>query len=90
MRLDLNLIHAEIILQYNLLDISKDVYFKLEIRKRMYGLPEAGMLGKNQLTKNLSTYGYSSTAHTPGLWRHQTRPIYFTLVVDYFGVKYVE
>ena len=56
----------------------------------MYGLPEAGMLGKNQLTKNLSTYGYSSTAHTPGLWRHQTRPIYFTLVVDYFGVKYVE
>ena len=28
-------------------------------------------------------------AHTPGLWRHVTRPVQFTLVVDDFGVKYV-
>ena len=28
-------------------------------------------------------------AHTPGLWRHVTQPISFTLVVDDFGVKYV-
>ena len=27
--------------------------------------------------------------HTPGLWRHVTRPILFLLVVDDFGVKYV-
>ena len=25
----------------------------------------------------------------PGLWKHDTRPIQFTLVVDNFGVKYV-
>jgi hypothetical protein len=25
----------------------------------------------------------------PGLWRHEWRPITFTLVVDNFGVKYV-
>ncbi len=24
----------------------------------------------------------------PGLWKHNTRPIQFTLVVDNFGVKY--
>ena len=28
-------------------------------------------------------------AHTPGLWRHVTRPVQFTLVVDDFGIKYV-
>ena len=25
----------------------------------------------------------------PGLWKHDTRPIQFTLVVDDFGIKYV-
>jgi hypothetical protein len=25
----------------------------------------------------------------PGLWRHDTQPAQFTLVVDNFGVKYV-
>ena len=28
--------------------------------------------------------------HTPGLWQHITRPIYFSLVLYDFGVKYVE
>ena len=28
-------------------------------------------------------------AHTPGLWRHVTKPVLFSLVVDDFGVKYV-
>ena len=32
---------------------------------------------------------YYEVAHTPGLWRHVTRPVQLTLVVDYFGVKYV-
>jgi hypothetical protein len=27
--------------------------------------------------------------NTPGLWKHSTHPIAFTLVVDDFGVKYV-
>ena len=27
--------------------------------------------------------------HTPGLWKHVSRPISFTLVVDDFGIKYV-
>ncbi len=27
--------------------------------------------------------------NTPGLWRHETRPITFSLVVDNFRVKYV-
>ena len=33
-------------------------------------------------------YRYYPTKQTPGLWKHQTRPISFTLVVDDFGIKY--
>ena len=28
-------------------------------------------------------------SHTPGMWKHVSLPIAFTLVVDYFDVKYV-
>jgi hypothetical protein len=42
------------------------------------------------LRKRLANDGYRPTTHTPGLWKHDTRPIAFTLVVDDFGVKYVD
>ena len=55
----------------------------------MYGLPQAGALSNKALRKDLAPHGYYECAHTPGLWRHATRPIQFSLVVDDFGVKYV-
>ena len=36
----------------------------------------------------LSKHGYLQSKITPGLWKHKRRPICFTLVVDYLGVKY--
>ncbi len=33
--------------------------------------------------------GYRQSKITPGYWQHNWRPISFTLVVDDFGVKYV-
>ena len=33
--------------------------------------------------------GYYEVPHTPGLWKHTTQLISFTLVVDNFGIKYV-
>ncbi len=33
--------------------------------------------------------GCHQSTTTPGMWQHDTRPICFTLVVDDFGVKYV-
>jgi endonuclease I len=33
--------------------------------------------------------GYRPVCRTHGLWRHDTRPITFTLVVDDFRIKYV-
>ena len=37
----------------------------------------------------LKPHGYCSCKYKPGLWRHQTRAITFSLVVDAFGIKYV-
>ena len=61
----------------------------MEIQKAIYGLPQAGILANKQLRQRLQPHGYYEVAHTPGLWRHVTRPVQFSLVVDDFGVKYV-
>jgi hypothetical protein len=89
MRLSMALLPNEIIRQYNLHDIAHDGYVYLKLRKGMYGLPQAGILASKRLTKHLATFGYYPTNQTPGLWRHKTRPVTFSLVVDNFGVKYI-
>ena len=61
----------------------------LEIRKAIYGLPQAGILANKQLREKLKPEGYYEVVHIPGLWRHVSRPLQFSLVVDDFGVKYV-
>ena len=55
----------------------------------MYGLPQAGILANDLLSKRLARHGYYEARHTPGLWKHRTRPIKFALVVDDFLVSYV-
>jgi hypothetical protein len=37
----------------------------------------------------MSHVGTKNTQKTPRLWYHKTRPFSFTLVVDDFGIKYV-
>ena len=51
--------------------------------------PQAGRIKNNLLKKCLAYYGYFERPHTPGLWKHVSRPTQFTLVVDNFGIKYV-
>ena len=64
-------------------------YIYVEIRRSIYGLLQAGALENKGLKGNLAPHGYFEAPHTPGLWRQITRPIYFSLVVDDFGVKYI-
>ena len=89
MKMPLALFPAHTIEQYKLHDRAKNGFVYLEIRRAIYGLPQAGSLANKQLRKYLAPAGYYECAHTPGLWRHVTRPIHFSLVVDDFGVKYV-
>jgi len=55
----------------------------------MYSLPQAGRLVYNNLVLNLDQNGYRPCKQTHGLWRHESPPITFSLVVDDFGIKYV-
>jgi len=90
MRIPLTHIPDEIIKEYGLRELARDGYVYVEINKGMYGLPQAGRLANKLLAKRLATKGYTQAPHTPGLWTHAFRPVAFSLVVDDFGVKYVD
>jgi hypothetical protein len=55
----------------------------------MYSLPQAGIIAQDLLTKRLHKAGYQQSKVTPGYWHHEWHPISFTLVVDDFGMKYI-
>ena len=55
----------------------------------MYGLPHADLIANELLKKQLNKHGYHQSKLVPGLWKHEWWPVWFTLVVDNFGEKYV-
>jgi hypothetical protein len=89
MVINLSSLPQETIDKYDLIEIAQDGKVYIEIQKGMYGLPHTGILTNELLQHNLAKDGYRPTQHTHGLWKHDTRPISFSLVVDDFGVKYV-
>ena len=89
MKIKLSNIPPDFILEYNLLEYAKDSWVYFEIRKGVYGLPQAGIIAKKLLESRLNASGYYQAQTTPGLWRHKWRPILFCLVVDDFGIEYV-
>ena len=58
------------------------------ICRSIYGLPQSRKLVNDFLKKKLAPAGYYEVPHTPGLWKHISRPVSFILV-DNFRVKYV-
>jgi hypothetical protein len=88
MCLHLDIIPKEIIAPYNLhYSFTPDCWVYIEIRKGMYGLPQAGILANQLLEKRLATKGYYQCQHTPGLWCQFWKNITFCLVVNNFGIK---
>ena len=91
MRLKILELPQDFIDEYKLHDkTTKDGYVYLEIRKGMYGLPQAGILAEKLLEKRLNAKGYRQSDICPGFWKHDWCPIVFSLCVDNFGVKYVD
>ena len=72
----------------NLRPLFHNGHVYVEIRRGMYGLPQAGRLANDQLVAFLEPHGYRPVPLTPGLWRHDTNDVVFSLVVDDFGVRY--
>jgi hypothetical protein len=89
MRIPVAFIPTEIFEFYNLKDLVHNGFVYVEIRKGMYGLPQAGRIANDLLTARLLKHGYTPVPITPGLWVHKTRGTAFSLVVDDFGVLYV-
>jgi hypothetical protein len=56
----------------------------------MYRLPQGGIIAQELLSDQLKNHGYTQSKTTPGLWKHNSRPIVFSLVVNCFGVKYID
>ena len=89
MRFNIDVIPAEVIDEYDLKSkVDENGWVYVEIRMAIYGLKESGKLANVELQKVLAAAGYTPSRFTPGLYRHETRPIAFSLVVDDFGVKY--
>ncbi len=79
-----------VIKHYNLRDkVTPNSYIYCEIQKEMYGLPQASIIAQQLLEERLQKQGHRQSQTTPGLWKHDTHPISFSLVVNDFGVKYV-
>ena len=89
MRMPLDLFPIWIQQQYDLQRLAYKGFVHLEMRRAVWGLPQAGILANKRLRRKLAPFGYFEHTKTPGLWYHISRPISFTLVVDDFGVKYV-
>ena len=88
MRIPVHMIPDFIMDLYKLHDLVENGNLYVELRKGMYGLPQAGKIAHDRLKKFLAPYGYSPTTTVAGLWKHATRDTKFALVVDDFAVKY--
>ena len=88
MRMSIKLIPQPIINQYQLTEKVKNGCVYMQIDKGMYGLLIAGHIANELLARRLAEEGYFELPHTPGLWKHASRPVYFSLVADDFGTKY--
>ena len=88
MRIPVSAIPDTIMDHYNLHDLVRNGHIYVEIRKGMYGLPQAGCIANEHLQCLLLPHGYHPCPFTPSLWRHVTRDVRFTLVVDDFAVRY--
>lgn len=89
LRITLKQIPTSIISKYDLTRFIHRGAVLFEVTKGMYGLPQAGLLAQQRLITHLAAFGYNECPDVPCLFRHATRPISFSLVVDDFGIKYV-
>ena len=69
--------------------VNKDRYVYCKITEAMYSLVQTGRISNLDLMKHLEPHRYYSSKCTPVLWFHKTWLIDFILVVDNFGIKYI-
>ncbi len=89
MVIHVNQLSPSIIQRFDLARFIHTNKVMVKITKGMYGLVQAGRIAQDRLLPHLALHGYEQSTLVPMLFRHKTRPIAFTLVVDDFGIKYI-
>ncbi len=89
MKIPLALFPVWTIEKHNLHKLALDGWVYIKMRRAVWGIPRAGILANKQLCRKLAPFGYYKSVNTPGLWRHESWPLTFTLVFDDFGIKFV-
>jgi hypothetical protein len=60
-----------------------------KIRWGKYDLSQASIIAQKLLEECLNKHVFCQSQTTPGLWKQDTPPIIFSLIVHNFGIKYV-
>ena len=55
----------------------------------MPGLKQAGRIANDRLKAHPVHFGFAPVPRSPALWKHTTKPIVLSLVIDDIGVKYI-
>jgi hypothetical protein len=89
-RMKLKLFPQDIFDKYALCDkVDADSNVFCEVQCGMYDLPQAGIIAQELLAKRLHKAGYRQGTITPGYRQHDWGPISFALVINNFGMKYI-
>ena len=88
MRIPVEHIPQDIMQQYDLKRLIVNNHVLVEIRKGIYGLPQAGLIAQKRLNAHLAKFGYYKCKFTHVLYGHKTRKTTSTLIVHDFGIKY--
>ena len=88
MNIPIHLFTDEILKEHNINKLVYKGYVYVDIRKGTYGLKESGILAYTSLVDHLQPFGYYPVRYTPGLWRHKTTYMIFTLAVNDFGIPF--
>ncbi len=88
LRISLKFLSAAILTKYNLRKFMHNGSILFDVTKSMYGLPHAGRISQDCFIERLASHGHLQNV-TTCLFRHATNSVTFTLVVDDFGVKYM-
>ena len=67
MKMPVSIFPEHIKKQYDMETNAKGGFVYLEIRKAIYGLPQAGLLANKRLRERLAPEGFYEIAHTPVL-----------------------
>ena len=86
-RFKVDQIPENIIKHYKLDSKIRNGFVYAKINRAWYGLKQSGKIAHDDLVEHLKKEGYTKTT-TEGLFKHCTRDITFTLVVDNFAIKY--